>query len=73
MPCPRKVVKSKGEEAFNHFVELRRLMFLHVPLTDAMKMPLVLDILNTLLLITEKIPRLRSLLCMQTILSKKNT
>ena len=36
---PSKTLKSRDEEAFNQFVELRRSLFLRVPLTDALKMP----------------------------------
>ena len=56
MPFPSKTLKSKDEEAFNHFVELLRPLFLQVPLTDAMKMPPYAKYMKDIVTNKRKIP-----------------
>ena len=56
MPFPSKALKSKDEEAFNHFVELLRPLFLQVPLTDAIKMPPYAKYMKDIVTNKRKIP-----------------
>src|SRR4051812_34142681 len=39
MPFPSKSVKTQEEENYNKFCEWMKPLFLHIPLTDAIKLP----------------------------------
>ena len=71
MPFPSKALKSKDEDAFNHFVELLRPLFLQVPLTNAMKMPPYDKYMKYIVTNKKRFLRLKFLVCLQIILSKE--
>jgi hypothetical protein len=56
MPFPDKIHKSREDEHFNRFCEWIKLMYLQIPLTDAINMPPYLKYMKDIVSNKRKIP-----------------
>ena len=56
MPFPSKSFKTKEEEHYNKFCEWMKPLFLQIPLTDAIKLPLYSNYMKDIVTNKRKVP-----------------